>query len=113
MKIAFLFGQLGLQYIYILFLLHPLTSVNTGRCMYKRPRKFGVPAAFHNFFLFSLKIPSTLHHIFSIAFYRKGRLYVQKTNNASFSIDKYESDYSDISLLKTNQLHFFQTLNRI
>ena len=77
MKIAFLFGQLGLQYIYIFFL-HTLASVNTGRRVHKSPRKCGVPAAFHNFFLFSLNSPSVYIIFSQLHSIEKGRLYVQK-----------------------------------
>ena len=96
-----LFCLVNLVYnISLFFFLHTLASVNTGRRTYKSPRKCCVPAAFHNFFFILFKFPFGLHHIFSIAFYRKLWIVCTKTNNASFSIDKYESDYSDISLLR-------------
>ena len=96
----------------------PLTSshICQHRSLYanKSPRKRGVPAAFLNFFLFSLNIPSILHHIFLIAFYWKivDCWYKKQITPFLHSFDKYESDYFDMSLLR--QINsFFQTLNLI
>ena len=91
-----LFCLVNLVYnIFFYILLHNTASVNTG----PRTRHSVPAAALHNFFLFLLKYPLHFTSYFLNCILLKIVHCVQKTNNA-FSIDKYKSDYTDISLLR-------------
>ena len=102
-----LFCLVNLVYnIFFYILLHNIASVNTGphtrhrTCCCSSQLLFISPKISPPFYI----IFSQLHSIENSTLCTK-----KKTNNA-FSIDKYKSDYTDISLLR--QINsFFQTLN--
>ena len=105
-KIAFLFGQLGIQYI----LLHTLAQHSI--CQHRSSYTSSCTCCCSSQLLFiSLKISPPFYIIFSQLHSIENSTLCTKKQITPFSIDKYKSDYTDISLLRQINSFFFQTLN--